>query len=127
MNSAKLAASYASVRHSLVVLPNISITIAKYFFRLQSGGFLAQLTCMGGLPGLFALSAVLRLVALLPLVFVREHRSVRLSELMREMTLGIGALLLRSRKNIVFLPSRPQPVPIQAVELGDSVKIGSRE
>ncbi len=91
------------------------------------GGFLAQLTCMGGLPGLFALSAVLRLVALLPLVFVREHRSVRLSELMREMTLGIGALLLRSRKNIVFLPSRPQPVPIQAVELGDSVKIGSRE
>ncbi len=91
------------------------------------GGFLAQLTCMGGLPGLFALSAVLRLVALLPLVFVREHRSVRLSELMREMTLGIGALLLRSRKNIVFLPSRPQPVQIQAVELGDSVKIGSRE
>lgn len=39
----------------------------------------------------------------------------------------IGALLLRSRKNLVFLPSRPQPVPIQAVELGDSVKIGSRE
>jgi len=40
-----------------------------------AGGFLAQLTHFGGLPGLFALSAVVRLVALLPLIFVREPRS----------------------------------------------------
>ena len=40
-----------------------------------TGGFLAQLDIIGGLPGLFALSAALRLIALLPLVFVREPRS----------------------------------------------------
>ncbi len=39
------------------------------------GGFLAQLTQFGGLPGLFALSAVVRLIALLPLIFVKEPRS----------------------------------------------------
>lgn len=46
-----------------------------------AGGFLAQSACFGGLPGLFALSAVLRLVALLPLVFVREPRSRSLETL----------------------------------------------
>jgi len=40
-----------------------------------AGGFLAQLDYTGGLPGLFALSAIVRLVALLPLVFVQEPRS----------------------------------------------------
>ncbi len=40
------------------------------------GGFLATLTDLGGLPGVFALSAVVRLVALVPLVFVHEQRSV---------------------------------------------------
>jgi MFS family permease len=40
-----------------------------------AGSFLAQLDYIGGLPGLFALSAVVRLIALLPLVFVREPRS----------------------------------------------------
>ena len=35
-----------------------------------AGGFLAQLDYMGGLSGLFTLSAVVRLIALLPLVFV---------------------------------------------------------
>lgn len=44
------------------------------------GGFLATVTNLGGLPGVFALSAVLRLAALLPLVFVREQRSVSLSK-----------------------------------------------
>ncbi|MBD2578821.1 MFS transporter [Oscillatoria sp. FACHB-1406] len=36
------------------------------------GGFLAESHILGGFAGLFALSAVLRLIALLPLVFVRE-------------------------------------------------------
>jgi MFS family permease len=40
-----------------------------------AGGFLAQLDIIGGLPGLFALSAALRLIALLPLLFVQEPRS----------------------------------------------------
>lgn len=44
------------------------------------GGFLATLTNLGGLPGVFALSAVLRLLALLPLVFVHEQRSVSLGK-----------------------------------------------
>jgi MFS family permease len=40
-----------------------------------AGGELAQLAPIGGLPGLFALSAGVRLFALFPLVFVREPRS----------------------------------------------------
>ncbi|EGK87581.1 MFS transporter [Microcoleus vaginatus PCC 9802] len=44
------------------------------------GGFIATLTNLGGLPGVFALSAVLRLAALLPLVVVREQRSVSLGK-----------------------------------------------
>ncbi|MEP6487611.1 MFS transporter [Microcoleus vaginatus GB2-A3] len=47
------------------------------------GGYVATLTDFGGLPTVFALSAVLRVLALLPLVFVHEQRSVRVSELMR--------------------------------------------
>lgn len=39
------------------------------------GGFIAQNSDLGGLPGLFSLSAVLRLVALLPLVLVGEEGS----------------------------------------------------
>jgi MFS family permease len=47
------------------------------------GGYVATLTDFGGLPTVFALSAVLRVVALLPLVFVHEQRAVPVSELMR--------------------------------------------
>lgn len=37
------------------------------------GGFLAQSAFLGGMSGLFIVSAILRLVALLPLIFVKEH------------------------------------------------------
>jgi MFS family permease len=47
------------------------------------GGYIASLTNFGGLPMAFAISAVLRLLALLPLVFVHEQRAVPVSELMR--------------------------------------------
>ncbi|GAA6621241.1 MFS transporter [Scytonema sp. NUACC26] len=47
------------------------------------GGFVAGLNIIGGLPGLFALSAVLRLIALLPLLFVREPRSRSIVDIMR--------------------------------------------
>jgi MFS family permease len=47
------------------------------------GGYVATVTNFGGLPTVFALSAVLRLFALLPLVFVHEQRSVRVRQLMR--------------------------------------------
>lgn len=45
------------------------------------GSYLATFSHFGGLPGLFALSAVLRLVALLPLVFVHESRAMSLQKL----------------------------------------------
>ncbi|MCX7593563.1 MAG: MFS transporter [Fischerella sp.] len=38
------------------------------------GGFLVQNSFYGGLPGLFAISSMFRLVALLPLTFVQERR-----------------------------------------------------
>jgi MFS family permease len=52
------------------------------------GGFLAEFVDYGGLLGMFALSGVLRLVALLPLVFVEEHRGQPVIQLVR--TLGAG-------------------------------------
>ncbi len=48
-----------------------------------AGSFLAQLDYIGGLPGLFALSAVVRLLALLPLLFVREPRSQPIFQVMQ--------------------------------------------
>ncbi|MGA7933753.1 MAG: MFS transporter [Kovacikia sp.] len=48
-----------------------------------AGGFLAEFTNLGGIPALFALSAVVRLVALLPLVFVHERRGQSLHQMMR--------------------------------------------
>ncbi|MBD2203487.1 MFS transporter [Calothrix sp. FACHB-1219] len=49
-----------------------------------TGGFLAQLDIIGGLPGLFALSAALRLIALFPLFFVREPRSKSLTHVIEK-------------------------------------------
>jgi MFS family permease len=47
-----------------------------------AGGFLSEeIPVIGGLPGLFALSAGVRLFALLPLVFVTEPRSQRVTHL----------------------------------------------
>ncbi len=50
-----------------------------------AGSFLAESDYIGGLPGLFAISAVVRLIALLPLVFVREQRSVPVVKVMRDL------------------------------------------
>lgn len=50
---------------------------------ITAGSFLATHPGAGGLLGLFALSGVLRLVALLPLLFVQEQRSVPLGQLMQ--------------------------------------------
>lgn len=72
-----------------------------------AGGFLAQFAEYGGLPGLFALSSVLRLAALLPLVFVQEHRSQPLSQLIQ---------LLQQRMEILW-DLRPQLVPVRTVKL----------
>lgn len=50
-----------------------------------AGGFLVQLEYINGLPTLFALSAIVRLVALLPLVFVQEPRSQSFSRVIRSL------------------------------------------
>jgi hypothetical protein len=50
---------------------------------ITTGGFVATVTNFGGLPTVFALSGVLRLFALLPLVFVREQRSVPVGQLLQ--------------------------------------------
>lgn len=46
-----------------------------------AGGFLASVDSIGGILGLFALSSVLRLIALLPLVFVQESCGLSLRQL----------------------------------------------
>jgi MFS family permease len=70
-----------------------------------TGGVLAQLTSTGGLTGLFAISAVLRLVALLPLVFVREPRSLSLMKLVRSALRSSASLSLNLLgKNELLLP-----------------------
>ncbi|MEH2352845.1 MFS transporter [Nostoc sp.] len=47
------------------------------------GSFLATLPGVAGLLGLFVLSGLLRMAALVPLVFVQEQRSIPLGQLMR--------------------------------------------
>lgn len=49
-----------------------------------AGGFLAQLSFVGGLTGLFALSAITRLLALLALIFVHEPRSQPVAHVMQQ-------------------------------------------
>ncbi|XHX81279.1 MAG: MFS transporter [Stenomitos frigidus ULC029] len=47
------------------------------------GGFLAEFANYGGIPGLFALSTIVRLLALLPLVLVHEQRGQSLGQMMQ--------------------------------------------
>ena len=61
-----------------------------------AGSFLAQLNYIGGLPGLFALSAVVRLIALLPLLFVHEAR---------------GQSVVQVIQNLIKFKSRLAPLP----------------
>lgn len=48
-----------------------------------AGGFLAESVNYGGIPGVFALSGVVRLLALLPLIFVHEQRRQSLRQMIR--------------------------------------------
>lgn len=65
-----------------------------------AGGFLAQLDITGGLLGLFALSAVVRLIALLPLIFIHEPGSKSVVQVLRK-----------------FLPFKPRPVLVSPVQI----------
>lgn len=77
-----------------------------------AGGFLAQFADYGGLPGLFVLSGVLRLVALIPLIFIRERCSQPLRHLIQ---------LLHQKMLSLFAP-RLQPVPIPTADLRNGSK-----
>lgn len=72
-----------------------------------SGGFLATQASSGGLPLLFALSAGLRLVAILPLVFVQEKRSVPLGQLLGVLSQFRRQTALVSAEGISFEPVVP--------------------
>jgi MFS family permease len=87
-----------------------------------AGGFLAQASSTGGLTGLFALSAVLRLVALLPLILVREPRSISLIQLVREAKIVLRPLLNLCGKNESLVRLTPQAVLLQAVGLANRLK-----
>jgi MFS family permease len=54
------------------------------------GGFIVQNNSFGGLPGLFLLSCIFRLVALIPLVFVNEPRRKSFFEFFQEVRRSIG-------------------------------------
>lgn len=47
------------------------------------GGFIAESSLFGGIPGLFAVSALFRLVALVPLLFVQEQRGLSLAQIIQ--------------------------------------------
>lgn len=70
------------------------------------GGSLAQLADYGGLPGMFALSSVLRLAALLPLIFVHEHRGQSLIQMAQTITAGVRPLLKPLPVKRSVLPAR---------------------
>lgn len=70
------------------------------------GGSLAQLADYGGLPGMFALSSVLRLAALLPLIFVHEHRGQSLIQMAQTITAGVRPLLKPLPVKMLALPAR---------------------
>ena len=59
---------------------------------ITAGSFLATLPGAGGLLGLFVLSGILRMLALLPLVFVREPGSVSLDQVWRVLFPGSRTL-----------------------------------
>lgn len=67
-----------------------------------AGGILAQLSFLGGLRGLFVLSAALRLVAIVPLLFVQEPRPRSLSSLFK-----------------MIFPGKQESLSLPAMELAD--------
>lgn len=78
--------SIAPVRHHATYFA-IAAAVAGVSGALgtTAGGLLAQFADYGGLPGLFALSSVVRLLALLPLLFVHEQRARPIRRLVRSL------------------------------------------
>jgi MFS family permease len=55
------------------------------------GGYCAEHWAQGGLLGVFILSSICRMVALFPLIFVKEHRDLSLNQLMQVFSPAIKA------------------------------------
>jgi len=70
------------------------------------GGGLAQFADCGGLPGMFALSSVLRLAALLPLIRVHEDRGQSMTQVVNAITAGVRPLLKPLPVKAVVVPER---------------------
>ena len=66
-----------------------------------AGSGLAQLGVVGGLSGVFAISTAVRLVALLPLIFVREPRSQSLMHSLRHIFSSKNKLAIASATSVV--------------------------
>lgn len=80
----------------------------------MAGGWLAQLTEVGGMTGVFAISSVLRLVALLPLVWLQEPQRRPLRETLQRWSTQIKHRFAPSEQDRVPLlePATPSPVPL---------------
>ncbi len=76
----------ASVKHQATYFA-VAAAIAGVSGALgtTAGGYLAQFADYGGIPGLFALSSVVRLLALLPLVFVHEKRGPSIGQVIKSL------------------------------------------
>lgn len=82
-----------------------------------AGGFLAQSTHTGGMMGLFALSSVVRLIALLPLLFVREQRQHSIRRAVEFLGQKLRDLLdIPKQFSLVFKPQfKLQLIPVKSV------------
>jgi MFS family permease len=69
-----------------------------------AGGFLAQFTNYGGLLGLFLLSAIVRLIALCPLVFVHEERGQSVKQMLTSL------LAYKQKSEDLQISEKPQGI-----------------
>ena len=90
----------ASVKHQAAYFA-VAAAIAGVSGALGTtvGGYLAQFADYGGIPGLFALSSVVRLIALLPLVSVHEEGGQSIGQVIKSL-----------------LPSKAEPINLQLSE-----------
>lgn len=76
------------------------------------GGFLAEFTDYGGIPGLFALSAIARLIALIPLIFVKERQGQTLRRLLPTYFFRLSTTSASCVAPVNSLPDTPITVEI---------------
>lgn len=85
-----------------------------------AGGFLIEYTNSGGILGLFALSSVIRLVAILPLLLVQEQRPRSVRRAVQVLAQGLGSALGMPKRSPLAL--NPQSVPLEVVSLEDQAQ-----